>query len=165
MHSLQRSIWCVGRYQSKTKRPQQQGVIQAGCGGGAGPLLLTANSSLRPQILTSPGHTTPSPSYSNGNQKDNSLLECYQAKSNHESTSNYSMKQLLNAEWPYHFLLCVQYNKQKPWSHTTYHFVSSLHIFDRKLYALLAVLVVTWNREGKKKPQTAFFTAVTPSIF
>ena len=115
-----------------TKRPQQQGVIQAGCGGGAGPLLLTANSSLRPQILTSPGHTTPSPSYSNGNQKDNSLLECYQAKSNHESTSNYSMKQLLNAEWPYHFLLCV-HNKQKPWSHTTYHFVSSLHIFDREL--------------------------------
>ena len=88
----------VGRDQPKTKCPQQQGVIQAGCGGGAGPLLLTANSSLRPQILTSPGHTTPSPSYSNGNQKDNSLLECYQAKSNHESTSNYSMKQLLNAE-------------------------------------------------------------------
>ena len=91
MHEL-----CIGRDQSKTKRPQQQGVIQAGCGGGAGPLLLTANSSLRPQILTSPGHTTPSPSYSNGNQKDNS--HCYQAKSNHESTSNYSMKQLLNAE-------------------------------------------------------------------
>ena len=156
MHEL-----CVGRDQSITKCPQQQGVIQAGCGGGAGPLLLTANSSLRPQILTSPGHTTPSPSYSNGNQKDNSLLECYQAKSNHESTSNYSMKQLLNAEWPYHFLLCVRYNKQKPWSHTTYHFVSSLHIFDRKLYALLAVLVVTWNREGKK----SLFTAVTPSIF
>ena len=123
----------VGRDQPKTKRPQQQGVIQAGCGGGAGPLLLTANSSLRPQILMSPGLTTPSPSYSNGNQKDNSLLECYQAKSNHESTSNYSMKQLLNAEWPYHFLLCVHYNKQKPWSHTTYHFVSSLDIFDRKL--------------------------------
>jgi len=77
---------------------EEQGVIQAGCGGGAGPLLLTANSSLRPQILMSPGLTTPSPSYSNGNQKDNSLLECYQAKSNHESTSNYSMKQLLNAE-------------------------------------------------------------------
>ena len=94
MHEL-----CVGgRDQSESKRPQQQGVIQAGCGGGAGPLLLTANSSLRPQILMSPGLTTPSPSYSNGNQKDNSLLECYQAKSNHESTSNYSMKQLLNAE-------------------------------------------------------------------
>ena len=148
MHEL-----CIGRDQSKTKRPQQQGVIQAGCGGGAGPLLLTANSSLRPQILTSPGHTTPSPSYSNGNQKDNS--HCYQAKSNHESTSNYSMKQLLNAEWPYHFLLCVCITNKNldPTLLTT---LCRPCTFLTASYASLAVLVVTWNREGKKKqPQTA----------
>jgi len=42
--------------------------------------------------------------------------------------NNYSM---LNDHIIFYFVSIT--HKNKPWSHTTYHFVSSLHIFDREL--------------------------------